>query len=759
MVALPVLLCATLVSLYNCSAFGFAQDHQAGKAIYDSKCAQCHGTTGQGVKEHFDDPLVGDLSVKELGTIIHETMPEGAPKSLTPEQAHTVAQFIHHEFYSPYAQLRNSPPKIAFSRLTADQFQRSVTDMMAITTGRAQTWDHQRGLQRLIAQGEWNKDRKEVEKKVDGNLVWDWPDAKPLPEVDHERWQIRWSGTLIAPSTGVYEFILDSTINTKFFLNDERTPLIDAGVVSYEKSTHAATIFLVAGQVYRMVIDASRHKEPKPRLSLTWKPPAGISEPIPERYLSPTWAPQVLVTSVQLPPDDASVGYERGTSVSREWFEAVVASAIEVGNQLSSDPKRWMPKEANNPSEIEQVKKWCGLWVSAALRRALSDEDKHRYIDSQFQDEPSIENAIKKTCILVLTSPEFQYPAISGTPDEKNISRLALAFWDSLPDPWMIEKAAKHQAHTAEQLRPIIERMLKDPRFEHKLNRFFFEWLGLNTSRELSKSKDRFSMFDQAIESDLRQSLLMLLDDYSKEDVDIRGLINTDTIYLNGRLSSVFGGGLAPDAHFQKLSMPQERAAGVLSHPYVQAYYAYHDSGSPIHRGVFLTRRILGRTLRPPVDAILPISEESAPGLTTRQRVAKQTSGAMCQSCHRVINPLGFVFENYDAIGRFRTEEAAGPIDSAGSYVTSQGELINFANAKELAIFLSESPEVAQATVRQMFQFFIKQPLAAYGLDRNESLAKYLAEKGYQARPLMLEIGLMICEVENPTEIAQVDRP
>jgi hypothetical protein len=236
-------------------------------------------------------------------------------------------------------------------------------------------------------------------------------------------------------------------------------------------------------------------------------------------------------------------------------------------------------------------------------------------------------------------------------------------------------------------------------------------------------------------------------------------LINTDTIYLNGRLSSVFGGGLAPDAHFQKLSMPQERAAGVLSHPYVQAYYAYHDSGSPIHRGVFLTRRILGRTLRPPVDAIPPISEESAPGLTTRQRVAKQTSGAMCQSCHRVINPLGFVFENYDAIGRFRTEEAAGPIDSAGSYVTSQGELINFANAKELAIFLSESPEVAQATVRQMFQFFVKQPLAAYGLDRNESLAKYLAEKGYQARPLMLEIGLMICEVENPTEIAQVDRP
>ncbi|MCY3007789.1 MAG: DUF1588 domain-containing protein [Planctomycetota bacterium] len=725
---------------------GSAQDFEQGKAIWAAQCDSCHGTAGQGVAEHFANPLTGDLSIKELAEVIHTTMPEGAAKSLSEQQANAVAQFVHHEFYSPYAQLRNSPPKIAFSRLTADQYRRSVSELMAICNGKAQAWTPERGLQRLITQGEWNKDRKEVEKKVDGKLVWEWAENKPLPEVDHEKWQIRWSGTLLAPTSGRYEFLLDSTINTKLFVNDERTPLIDASVVSYEKSTNSASITLVAGNVYRLVLDASKNKEPKTRLSLQWKPPSGVLEAIPETLLSPTWAPQVLLVETPFPPDDASVGYERGTSISRDWFEALIASAIEVGNQISNDPKRWMPKEANDPTNLEHVKKWCALWVSASLRRPLSPEDTLRFVDAHFDGESSIPTGIKKVCLMALTSPEFQYPSASGSEDEKNIARLALALWDSLPDPWMIEQAAKQQTHLPDQLRPIIDRMTRDPRFEQKLIRFYHEWLGVHTAKDLTKSKERFGPFDEPLQSDLRHSLQRILEDHAKDDVDIRGLLNSDSIYLNGPLSSLFGGGLPPDAPFQKIAMPTERAAGVLSHPFVQAYYAYHDSGSPIHRGVFLARRILGRSLRPPTDAIIPASEETDPGLTTRERVAKQTSGAMCQSCHRIINPLGFAFENYDAIGRFRAEEAGKPIDAAGAYVTSLGEQVQFNSTKQLGDFLAASPEVHQAIVKQLFQFFVKQPLPAYGLDQPELLTKSLQNHGFKVRPLMHDIGLLICQ-------------
>jgi hypothetical protein len=205
--------------------------------------------------------------------------------------------------------------------------------------------------------------------------------------------------------------------------------------------------------------------------------------------------------------------------------------------------------------------------------------------------------------------------------------------------------------------------------------------------------------------------------------------------------------------------MPEHRAAGALTHPYVQAYYAYHDSSSPIHRGVFRARRILGRTLRPPIDAIVPISEETTPGLSTRERVAKQTSGAMCQSCHKVINPLGFVFENYDAIGRFRADETGKPIDAAGSYVTSSGDRVEFQSIIQFRDFLSNSPEVHQAIVKQMFQFMTKQPLAAYGLDRTESLTKVLRDNAYQVGPLMTEFGQVICQPEAYQGLAQSTTP
>jgi hypothetical protein len=418
-----------------------------------------------------------------------------------------------------------------------------------------------------------------------------------------------------------------------------------------------------------------------------------------------------------------------------------------------------MPKEANDPNNVEHIKKWCTLWVSSALRRPLSDEDKIHYIDAHFDNGTTLENSIKKVCILALTSPEFQYPATTGTDDEKNIARLALAFWDSLPDAWMIEKAAKQEAHTPEQLRPIIDRMLQDPRFERKLLRFYLEWLGVHSGKDLSKSKERFAMFDPAIESNLRFSLELQLEDFTKTDADLRGLFSSDSVYLDGKLSSLFGGGLEPTSPMVKVSMPEQRAVGVLSHPYLQAYYAYHDSGSPIHRGVFLAKRILGRTLRPPVDAIVPISEETAPGLTTRERVAKQTSGAMCQSCHRIINPLGFVFENYDAIGRFRTEESGKPVDATGSYVTNSGDQVEFRNLRELSNFLVDSPEVHQAIVKQLFQFFNKQPLAAYGLDQPELLAKSLQNHGFKVRPLMQDIGLVICRPEPQSGLAQSNHP
>ncbi|MCU0707001.1 MAG: DUF1588 domain-containing protein [Pirellula sp.] len=737
---------------------GVAQEFERGKALYAESCVSCHGDRGLGVADSYDQPLHGDLSILELAQVIQQTMPEDAPGSLSLEDASSIATFVHHEFYSPMAQLRNAPPTVELSHLTVDQFRRSVLDLMIPFTHRPEKWTEARGLKRTIHQGDWGKDRKQVDERVDSQLVFDWGDGKPLPEVDHEKWQVRWSGSILAPTTGMYEFYLDATIRANLHVNDHSVPFIDASVVSFEKSLNTASIFLVGGQSYHFHLDIQHSKEPKSRVALEWRMPGGVRQTIPSRYLSPTWSPVQLICSTTFPPDDSSVGYERGRNVSREWYEANVAAAIEVGNRLTSNLKTWMPNDSNDPNNVDAVRAWCHRWVARALRHTLSDEEKRLYVDQHFEGD-SIERAVKKVCILTLTSPEFQYPGLRPIVDENNVALLALMLWDSLPEEWMLEMAQRREVHDEGAVRGLVEKMLEDSRFHEKARGFLREYLGIRHLRELAKDNERFPEFNEAIAADLRESMEMFLDEFaSNPKSDLRSLLSADYLYLNGRLGSLYGADLPPDAPFQKVVMPNDRWSGVVSHPYLMSGLAYHNASSPVHRGVFLAKRVLGRSLRPPVDAIIPISEDTAPGLTTRERVALQTQGAMCQSCHRVINPLGFALENFDAIGRFRTEELQKAVDASGQYVTTEGQQIEFRGVRDLANFLVQSTEVRESIVRQMFQYLAKQPIAAYGIERADQVESLWAEEGYTIESLARQLAVLAVQKPNSDGKAAADQ-
>ena len=148
--------------------------------------------------------------------------------------------------------------------------------------------------------------------------------------------------------------------------------------------------------------------------------------------------------------------------------------------------------------------------------------------------------------------------------------------------------------------------------------------------------------------------------------------------------------------------------------------------------------------LRPPNAAFSPLNPELHPQLTTRARVELQTGEVNCQVCHAKINALGFSLENSDPVGRFRDKDNGSPVDASGSYMTREGKDVSFIGARELAEFLARSEDCHRAFVDSCFEYFAKQPIAAYGPGTLERLTQSFQDSGFNMRELIIAIAVTV---------------
>jgi hypothetical protein len=721
-----------------------------GEQIYRKQCAACHGASGEGTADNYPHPLAGERSVAQLAKLIAKTMPQDDPGACTGENANRVAAYIYEAFYSKAARERNRLPRIELSRLTVRQYQNAVADLAAGFRGDAR-WDGQRGLR-----GEYFNDRgfrrgKRVFERIDPQVRFDFGTAGPADKFDESQFAIRWDGSVLPRETGTYEFVIRTEHAARLWVNDTRHPLIDAYVKSGKDTESRASLPLLAGRAYPLRLEFSKGKQAgddkmkgppvKASITLEWKPPRGADEPIPSRLLSPTKWPETLIAETPFPPDDRSLGWERATTVSKAWDQAETDAALEVASYVTAHLAELSGVPDGAPDRGAKLREFCRRFAERAFRRPLGEEQKRRYIDRQFEAASNPEIAVKRVVLLVLKSPRFLYREVGGGPDAYDVaSRLSFALWDSLPDQELLDAAAAGRLATREQIAAQAERMLADPRAHAKLREFFLTWLKVDQAPDIAKDPARFPTFDTAVMADLRTSLELGLEDVAwSPDSDFRRLFLMDEGFLNGRLAQFYGVDLPADAPFQKVKLNPQHRAGVLTHPYLMAVFAYTGASSPIHRGVFLARNVLGVVLRPPPEAFAPLSADLHPNLTTRERVSLQTKPAQCQICHGIINSLGFTLEHLDAVGRYRELDNGRPVDATGAYLTRGGETANFNGARELASFLAGSEDVQTAFVERLFQHFIKQPVRAYGSRRPEELRAFFAGHGYSIRKLVVE--------------------
>ncbi len=150
-----------------------------------------------------------------------------------------------------------------------------------------------------------------------------------------QQFSVRWQGSLFAPDTGDYEFIVRTENGVRLWVNDHETALIDAWVQSGPQTEHRAGLRLLGGRTYTIRLEMFRHKEKSASVHLLWKPPHLAESVIPARYLSPHWSPTVYVVQTPLPPDDRSRGFERGSGISKAWDEATTFAALDAATYVS----------------------------------------------------------------------------------------------------------------------------------------------------------------------------------------------------------------------------------------------------------------------------------------------------------------------------------------------------------------------------------------------------------------------------------------
>lgn len=736
------------------TALAWQENSEQGKAIFASKCASCHGQRGEGVEEHAEEPLVGESSIDELTDSITKNMPEDKPESCVGEEAKAVATYIFHAFYSEAARERNEPT-FKLARLTGPQLRQSLADLYGRLSGSVDR-SEQRGVTGQYFDGQrLSGDKRKID-RVDATIDFDFATAGPGSGVNAADYCVQWTGGIRADKTGRHEILIESTCAFVFNLGSYQREFINNHVQSGDRIEFRRSIVLTAGRVYPLSIRFHQRKrktkQPPARIRLAWTPPGGLEHVIPASNLLPSKSPATFSVQAKLPPDDRSYGYARGIGVSRQWDESTTAAAIEFAEIAATElwPAYGRAHRGKPDENRARLRAFLGTLVETAFRNPLTEAVQKSYIDDPIDATEDDDEAIKRVLLMALKSPRFLYPTLDlgSSNSQFAANQLALTLFDSLPsDPWLLARVRDNRLNSEAEIRTAATRMIDDDRTRSKVRGLMHAWLDLSRFGEITKDSKMFPGFDRGLAADLEHSLDFLLDSIVwSESSDFRQLFLSRSMFTNERIAKFYGDAWQPGDGSGQLTPTKAddpKRSGVLTHPFILSGLAYQDTTSPIHRGLFLIRQMLGRTLTPPQEAFPPLDPDLHPDLTTRQRVHLQTSPKNCRACHIKINGLGFAMEQYDAVGRFRNQEKDRAINAKGDYTTRANENVEFDGAQQLAEFLASSDDAKRAFVHRSFQHLVKQPPSAFGAGTMERLTKSFERNRFSIRELLIEIAVI----------------
>jgi hypothetical protein len=283
-------------------------------------------------------------------------------------------------------------------------------------------------------------------------------------------------------------------------------------------------------------------------------------------------------------------------------------------------------------------------------------------------------------------------------------ARLSYALCESPPDQALRDAVAAGDFTTPAQIDAQVRRVFELPCGQATVDRFFSQWLWLNRVGDLDRDPVQFPDFDEEVAAGMvAESERFVRELVYAEDASLATLLSADYGWPDPRSASVYG--LVGVTEQVRTTLPAERAGGILTHPSVLAATSTFESTSPVRRGIFVLEQVLCQELPSPPADLMVSPPPLDPEATTRERWEQHSSDPSCSGCHVQLDPIGFAFENFDAIGRHRTTENGLPVDAAGGVPTigiDDGELVGGA---ELARAVASSPEATACFARQWLRF------------------------------------------------------
>jgi hypothetical protein len=391
-----------------------------------------------------------------------------------------------------------------------------------------------------------------------------------------------------------------------------------------------------------------------------------------------------------------------------------------------------------------------------AFRRRLVDEEINRWLGLyNAQRDPAVganfSDAIRGLTIALLQSPNFLYRR-ELTPGaaikEGNFvrfnsyemaSRLSYSFWATMPDDRLFELAEAGKLQTAQAIQAEARRLLLHPKAKDVYADFATQWL--NLAPVVSSLKAEALKFTPEVgKAMLAETGAFLSDIFMAPNATGRmdQLFTSNKTFADGTLAAIYGLSGVTGNSLSPVTLDPKQRSGLFTQLSFLTMHGDSEGSFPTRRGAEVLRRVLCLDIEIPPNLVVPDVKPPSPGVTTRQRFEEHSKNP-CASCHTLLDPIGFAFENYDGIGRYRTTDNGQPVDASGTLQLGSGS-VKFKDAVELMRGLAAAEEVRSCMATQWTRYLLRREETKGDMPSLGAIQKVFRDSSYDMRELLVAI-------------------